>query len=168
MSRKSKYHKDFPLLAEGYARDGLNNNQIAEKLGVSVSSFCLYLNKYSEFSEALARGREPVNIKVENALLKRCLGFEVREQHLETDSEGNVVKQTVKTKHFEPDISAIKFWLVNRRPKKWSDKQKLEAEIEDTTERNIAEKLIENMSFEEREKFLDKLLKSSDVDTNNN
>jgi hypothetical protein len=156
---KGKYNENFPILAEGFAREGLNDEQIAQKLGISTATYYNYQKKHLEFLEAIARGKAPVDTKVENALLKRCLGFEVRERHLETDGDGEIVKQTVKTKTFEPDVNAIKFWLVNRRPEKWSDKHKLEAEVENATEVAMAEKLIENMSFEEREKFLDKLLK---------
>jgi hypothetical protein len=161
---KSKYNDNFPTLAEGFARDGLSDKQIAKNLGIATSTFYEYQKKNPEFSEAVARGKAPVDIQVENALLKRALGYDVRERHIETDGTGSPIKQKVITKHFEPDISAIKFWLVNRLGKKWSDKQKIEAEIEDKTEQQLAETLLENMSFEEREEFLDKLLNSS-VDT---
>ena len=54
---KSKYDKDtFPLLAEGFAREGLNDEQIAEKLGITTTPYYNYQIKYEEFREAIKRG----------------------------------------------------------------------------------------------------------------
>ena len=53
---KTKYKPDtFPLLAEKYARDGLNDHQIACNLGISTATFYAYQNKYREFEEAVKR-----------------------------------------------------------------------------------------------------------------
>lgn len=40
---KTKYNKDlFPLLAEGYAREGLNDKEISKKMGISTQSYYQY------------------------------------------------------------------------------------------------------------------------------
>ena len=54
---KSKYDPEtFPALAEGYAREGLIDKEIAAKLGVGEDSFHEYLKRHSEFSESIKRG----------------------------------------------------------------------------------------------------------------
>ncbi len=78
---KSKYDPDtFPTLAEGYARRGLNDEQIAERLGISIATFYVYQNRYPEFPEGLKKGKKPVDMEVENAFLKRAKGYEHEEK----------------------------------------------------------------------------------------
>ena len=67
VGRPEKYEDTFPLLAEGYAREGMIDKEIAAKLGVSEATFYEYQKKYPEFSEAIKRGKKPVDVEVENA-----------------------------------------------------------------------------------------------------
>ena len=60
MGRKTKYRDDFPALVEGLARRGLTEDLIAKKIGVSHNAFNNFKNKYSEFVDALKRGKAPV------------------------------------------------------------------------------------------------------------
>ena len=75
------------LLLEGWARDGLTDEQLAEKIGVSTSTLYDWKAKYSEISEALKKGKEVVDIQVENALLKRALGYEYTEERIEVSEK---------------------------------------------------------------------------------
>lgn len=114
------------LLLEGWARDGLTDEQIAEKIGIVSSTLYVWKDKYSEISEALKKGKEVVDIQVENALLKRALGYDFQEERIETSAkDGAKVVQTIK--HVPADVVAQIFWLKNRRPDKWRDKVPAEA-----------------------------------------
>ena len=64
---------------EAWARDGLTDEQIAHNIGITPSTLYEWKKKYSEISESLKRGKEIVDIQVENALLKRALGYSYRE-----------------------------------------------------------------------------------------
>jgi hypothetical protein len=135
MGRKIKYNPDtFPLLAEGYAREGFNDKQIADKLGIGLSSFYKYQREFSEFLESIKKGKAPVDFKVESALLKRALGYTYEEKTTETriDEQGNEKPAVVKTvkKEVPPETGAIAFWLKNRKPEKWREKQSIEVEVE--------------------------------------
>lgn len=78
-------------------------------------------NKFQDISEALKKGKEVVDIQVENALLKRALGYDYQEQRIEkSDKDGMKVIQTIR--HVPADTTAQIFWLKNRRPNKWRDK----------------------------------------------
>ena len=129
---KNKYMSDFPLLAQDYARQGLVDKQIAAKLGVSVATFYEYQLQHPEFSDALKEGKKPVDVEVENALLKRAKGFSYEEVHIEFKPKGEEeekakVKSLRKiTKVVTPDTAACIIWLKNRRPTKWRDKHELE------------------------------------------
>lgn len=122
---KSKYftHVEPKLtLIEGWARDGLTDEQIAKNLGIAYSTFREYKNKYSALSASLKKGKEVVDYEVENALLKRALGYEYDEVTYEHGKETKRV-----TKQVAPDTTAQIFWLKNRRPDKWRDKQVVES-----------------------------------------
>jgi hypothetical protein len=123
---KCKYDPDlFPQLAEGYARDGLIEKDIAAKLNISVATLETYKIKYSEFLEALKRGKAPVDFEVENALLKRAKGYITTEKIITQNPDGTKTIQ-VKEKEVPPDTTACIFWLKNRKPREWRDKQEIE------------------------------------------
>ena len=114
------------LKIEGWARDGLTNEQIAENMGVDRSTLYEWQKTYSDFSDALKRGKEVVDRQVENALLKRALGYSYKEVTRELNIEtGNLVVTKEVTKEVAPDTTAQIFWLKNRKPKEWRDKQEV-------------------------------------------
>ena len=122
---KGKYQRwlepDGLLLLEGWARDGLTDEQLAQKMEISPSTLYEWKAKYPEISEALKKGKEIVDIQVENALLKRALGYEYMEERVEiSEKDGRKVIQTTKTAL--PDTTALIFWLKTRRPDEWRDK----------------------------------------------
>lgn len=125
---KGKYEywlsPDGLLLLEAYARDGLTDEQIAKNLDITPSTLYEWKRRYSEISEALKKGKEVVDIEVENALLKRALGYSYEEKKVEVSEEGTKVTKTIK--EVIPDTTAQIFWLKNRRPEQWRDKQDIE------------------------------------------
>lgn len=117
-------------LLEGWARNGLTDEQIAKNIGISTTTLYDWKNKFPKFSEALKKGKEVVDIQVENALLKRALGYEYQEQRIEkSDKDGTKIIQTLK--HIPADTTAQIFWLKNRRPDKWRDKPVEKPDIDD-------------------------------------
>lgn len=132
------------MLVEGWARNGLTDEQIAKNLGIAYSTFRVYVKKYSALSAALKRGKEVVDFEVENALLKRALGYEyeevTKERILKKDEKGvplvnihgvpiyEMVITKKVTKQVAPDTTAQIFWLKNRKPQDWRDKQEISHE----------------------------------------
>lgn len=86
-------------LIEGWARDGLIDEQIAVNIGITPATLYVWKNKFPEISEALKKGKAVVDYEVENALLENALGG---------------------------DTTAQIFWLKNRMPSKWREKQSVE------------------------------------------
>lgn len=76
---KGKYKEwlepDGLLLISAWARDGLTDEQIAHNMGVNVRTLYEYKNKYPQISQSLKKGKEVVDYEVENALLKRAMGY---------------------------------------------------------------------------------------------
>lgn len=125
---KGKYEywltPDGLLRLEAYARDGLTDEQIAKNLTINPATLYDWKKKYPEISEALKKGKGVVDIQVENALLKRALGYSYTEVKVENGEEGTKVTKTVK--EVIPDTTAQIFWLKNRKPEQWRDKQNVE------------------------------------------
>lgn len=115
---------DGLLKLEAWARDGLIDEQIAENIGINPATLYDWKKRYPEISEALKKGKEVVDIQVENALLKRALGYSYEEKKVEVSEEGTKVTKTIK--EVVPDTTAQIFWLKNRRPDHWRDKQDVE------------------------------------------
>lgn len=127
---KSKYDPEtFPLLAGGFARDGLTDKQIAERLGISQETFYQYKKRFPEFTDTLKANKAIVDAKVENALLKRALGYQYEEKQT-TIKNGKVVEVRTITKEVTPDTTAQIFWLKNRKPETWREKQTIQVDYE--------------------------------------
>ena len=115
--------EDNLLLIAGWTRDGYTYQDIARKIGVSISVFNRWRKDYPEFNAAMKEGREIVDYKVENALLKSALGFETKESKVTVLMRyGKVVEKTTETttKEVAPNVAAIQTWLYNRIPDKWN------------------------------------------------
>ena len=106
---------------EGWARDGLTDEQIAINMGIKRQTLYDWKKKYSVFSDALKQSKEVADTKVENALFKSSIGYWVDEERI--DSEGNVY--TVR-RFVPPNTTAQIFWLKNRNPNDWRDKKQTE------------------------------------------
>ena len=102
---------------EGWARDGLTDEQIAYNMVIRRETLYGYKNKYPNINNALKRGKEVVDRHVENALYNNAIGYHYTEQQV--TNSGEVV--TVE-KYAKPHTTAQIFWLKNRKPDVWRDK----------------------------------------------
>lgn len=145
---------DSLLKLEAWARDGLIDEQIAKNIGITARTLYEWKKKYIPIAQSLKRGKEVVDIEVENALLKRALGYDYEETEITTQEIDGVVtkkKRTIK-KHIPADTTAQIFWLKNRKPNEWRDRKEtaLSGEIKtnenpfDGIETEVLEKLAEN------------------------
>lgn len=133
--RHGKYEewldKDNLLKVQGWARDGLSNEQIAHNIGITAKTLCEWQNRFGEFRNAIKKGKEVVDREVENAMLKRALGYEYDEvtQEPVTDKDTGITEMRVTkrvTKQIVPDVTAQIFWLKNRKPDEFRDKRDVE------------------------------------------
>ena len=122
---KGKYQewltKEGLLRLQGWARDGLSDEQIATNMGITDSTFYEWKKKYSEMSEALKEGKDAVDRQVENALLKSALGYKSDEVTEERRDDELVVTKVVH-KEVQPNTTAQIFWLKNRKRLEWRDR----------------------------------------------
>jgi hypothetical protein len=134
---KSKYETNVaPRLTEveGWARNGVSDEDIAHNLGVAYSTFRKYKEANAALSAALARGKEVVDLEVEGALLKRCMGYNARvakhykiktvdyDENGKKTCEREELKEVYDEVHIPADTTAQMFWLANRKKKDWKYK----------------------------------------------
>ena len=124
------------LKLEAWARDGLVDEQIAKNMGISRSTLNEWIKKYPDISDTLKKSKEIADIQIENALFERAKGgihrvkkvFKVK--HVYYDEKGRKCeKEELETAEDEVytagDTTAQIFWLKNRMPEKWREKQNL-------------------------------------------
>ena len=130
------------LIVEGLARDGLDNKDIAKYFNYAETYFSGLINSISELSEALKRGRRPLEVMVENSLFRRAYGgIKVKTQvrrfleercdcgannkceickgtgkKLITDVE--IVQETIT--ELPPDTGAAALWLKQKKSDIWN------------------------------------------------
>ncbi|WP_433912352.1 helix-turn-helix domain-containing protein [Staphylococcus sp. LKG3-3] len=112
---------DNLLRVQGWARDGLTMEQIAYNIGITKNTLYRWQDRDSDFLNALKVNRDAADREVENALFKNAIGFHYTEQQV-TDT-GDVVDVE---KYSKPNTTAQIFWLKNRKPAQWRDKQNIE------------------------------------------
>lgn len=100
--------KDNLILLNGWKRNGLTDEQIAENMGISRRTFYNWRNKYPQLEKVTKLGKEHANFAVENALFKKAIN-------------GNT--------------TAMIFWLKNNWRSKYSDSPKTDIELEEVKKR---------------------------------
>lgn len=120
-------------LIESMVSEGQTDKEIAEKLGISYSTFRRYKKENADLKAAIAQGKDKKNESVVQALYKNCIGYHFYEQvptkvkKKILDDEGKVIaeEEDVKIssvkKYRGPDLNAQKYWLNNRDKTKWKD-----------------------------------------------
>lgn len=128
---KGKYHEwrtqEGLTRLQGWKRNGLTDEQIAEKIGINRDTLYTWIKKYPDISDSLKTGKEDADIAVENALFKSACGYDYEEvtEELRYDKKSRTYKLMVtkrQKKHMPPSNTAQIFWLKNRRAEAWRDK----------------------------------------------
>lgn len=140
------------LKITGWARDGLIDKQIAHNMGIGASTLREWKGTFPEVAEALRKGKEVVDREVENALFKSAIGYTqtirkpVKVRDVEYDPEtGRKVREIERWVaveeeiHVPPQVTAQIFWLKNRKPDQWREKNDLTL----TPSNGVLESLIE-------------------------
>lgn len=160
--RKSRvdqlFNEDTLILIEGLARDGYTNQDIAHRLGIEPSVLYNAKRERPEINEAINRGKEIVDYKVENALLKSALGYKTKETKITTIMRyGKVVEEQKETleKEVPPNSISCQVWLYNRCPDKWKRNRDKLLEDEEEATIQVTVKRATDDSDEENEEWSD-------------
>lgn len=128
---KGKYHEwlteEGLNRLQGWKRNGLTDQEIAEKIGINRDTLYTWIKKYPDISDSLKIGKEDADLAVENSLFKSACGYdyvEVTEELKWDHKTSSYVMMVTKRqkKHMPASQTAQIFWLKNRRAEAWRDK----------------------------------------------
>ena len=122
--RPTRYKKEFAELAYNYCLLGATDAELAQFFDVSEETINNWKKRHEEFFKSLKEGKQDADCLVAKRLFQRAIGYE----HPETKVflyKGKILTHEM-VKHYAPDPTAAIFWLKNRQPAKWRDKQETE------------------------------------------
>jgi hypothetical protein len=158
--RPTKYKPEYVEQVEKLCKLGATDKEIADFFEVSVDTVNEWKKTYPEFSVSLKAGKLIADAFVAESLYKRATGYKYEEttyekidikksspleQDLDEDDPITIdaYKRKVVTKELPPDSTAIIFWLKNRKPAQWRDKQEIAHIINEKQVMEIAGQKIE-------------------------
>jgi len=122
--RPTDYKDEYIAMVYRCSLLGLIDKQMAEVFGVAESTFHKWKLDHPRFSESIRKGKEISDADVAVSLRQRALGYSHPDVHI-SNYQGSITLTDI-TKHYPPDTAAAIFWLKNRHPKLWRDKQEVD------------------------------------------
>ena len=110
-----------PWMAARACRAGFTDAELAELFGVTVFAIDKWKQKHVEFRTALKTGKIEADIEVVESLYHRALGYSHEAVKIFMTEAGPV--HAPYTEHYPPDTTACIFWLKNRQPQQWRERQ---------------------------------------------
>ena len=144
IGRPTEFKPEYVELAFNYVLLGAKDTQLADFFGVSEQTINTWKKKHPEFLESLKKGKEQADAEIASSLFHRAKGYTITEEREEESEggEGGFSRKKVKqTKHIPTDTTAAIFWLKNRQPKLWRDKQETEISGELKVDTPLSERL---------------------------
>lgn len=128
-NKGTKERKAFWLSPDGitlisqWRREGIPLEEVAVNyIGCTSKTLWRWTKECEDLAKALGISKDVTNGKVEQALLKRALGYDYDEETWEL-VEGQMRKTKTVRKHVSPDVKACLSWLFSRRPDRWRAQQ---------------------------------------------
>jgi len=118
--RPTRYKTEYAEQARKLCLFGYTDQELADFFEVSKSTINKWKHDHKQFSDSIKSGKENADIQVVDSLYRKANGYRYQEEA--NSKEGPVMLE----KYAHPDTTAAIFWLKNRQPRKWRDKQDIE------------------------------------------
>ena len=122
--RPTKYKPEYAELAYKFCLLGATDADLARFFEVEEKTVNNWKEEYPEFLQSIKRGKEQADAEIAQKLYHRAKGYEHEEDKIFQYEGEPVIVPT--TKHYPPDPTSMIFWLKNRQPQKWRDRQEVE------------------------------------------
>lgn len=119
--RPTNYRKEYNEQAYKLCLLGATDKELGDFFNVCEETINKWKRTHKEFSVSIKSGKEIADATVASKLFHRATGYEHEDVDIKM-FEGQII-QTQLVKHYPPDTAAGIFWLKNRQPKRWRDKQ---------------------------------------------
>ena len=137
MARPSKYDAKFPEQARKLCLLGATDLEIADFFGIGTTTLYRWKSEHPEFREALKEAKVEADSRVEESLYHRAVGYSHDAEKV-FQFQGAIVRAPYR-EHYPPDTTAAIFWLKNRQPERWRDKQEVEHNVADPLKQLFAD-----------------------------
>lgn len=122
--RKTAYKPEYDEQAEKLCKLGATDKDLADFFEVTEQTINNWKNDFPSFFESIKKGKLLADANVAERLYQRAMGFEHDSEEIKV-VDGDIERVPVR-KIYPPDATAAIFWLKNRRPKDWRDKQEID------------------------------------------
>lgn len=143
MARPSSFKPEYVEQAKKLCRLGATDADLADFFGVTFQTINNWKVQFPDFFESLKLSKAEADQRVEQSLYQRAMGYSCNEDDIRVVNNEIVITPTIK--HYPPDTTAMIFWLKNRKPAEWRDKQDVDLNanlrVTDMTDDEIDKKL---------------------------
>ena len=132
MARPTKYKKEYCEQARKLCNKGFTDKELASFFDVEESTINNWKLKHPEFLESLKSAKLYSDEAVVNSLYNKAIGYTLDEEREEESEQG--FKKVKTKKQVAGDTTAMIFWLKNRQPDRWREKQEHQITLSDDFE----------------------------------
>lgn len=125
-SASSKYRPAYAFQAQQMRAGGATEEELAKAFGVATSTIRDWTLRHDAFREAMALGYAAATGRIEESLFKRAIGYEAPKTKVFLPAGATEPVYASYQEHVAPDVGAIKYWLGNRAPELWRERQSVE------------------------------------------
>jgi hypothetical protein len=129
VGRPSSFEDRLRNIMVRLAREGKTDVEIAEICGIDVTTLCLWKSHDASFYQSINQSKNIPDQLVEMSLFKKALGYK-RKVTKVFCYEGQIITHEHE-EEVPPDATSQIFWLKNRQPGRWRDKQDITIHNED-------------------------------------
>lgn len=124
--RPTDYKPEYCEQAKKLCALGATDQEMADFWGVHVRSVYRWKAEHDDFCQALKAGKEVADERVERSLYQKAIGYEQDAVKIFMPASKEEPVYAEYREKIAPDTTAAIFWLKNRRPDLWRDKQQHE------------------------------------------
>jgi len=120
-----KFNEKLIPVIKNLAYRGNTYSEISELLDITEKTLARWRKGSEELRLALEEAQGCAIGKAEEALFKRAVGYSCKETKTHLTKDGLVKTKTV-VKNYPPSEVALKYYLGNKDPEKWKEKQEID------------------------------------------
>jgi len=129
--RPSLYRPEYAKQAEKLCKLGATDPELADFFGVHLATIYRWRHEHEEFCDASRVGKEFADARVEKSLYQRAVGYEQDEVKIFLRKDDEEPVYAPYRAKIAPDTTAAIFWLKNRKPTVWRDRQEVDHQSSD-------------------------------------
>lgn len=134
--RPPTYQATFAEQAAKLCALGATNADLADFFGVAIRTIERWTVEHEDFCRAIKEAKAHADARVERSLYERAVGYTFDSEKV-MQFQGEIVRAEIR-EHVPPDVTAQIFWLKNRKPEDWRDKQELDVKVTDKLAERVA------------------------------